>query len=467
MPDRPNILWICTDQQRWDTIGCLGNDRIDTPNIDRLAAEGVAFTHAFAQCPVCTPSRASFLTGMYPGSVRACMNGNDYWAGAAPLLPRLLADAGYDCGLSGKLHLAGAQGRIEPRGDDGYRVFHWSHDSIDRWEEGHEYADWLKGQGHDLGAFNEAPETMPPELHQTSWCADRAIDFIREERDGPWMFSVNPFDPHPPFDPPGEYLRRYDPDSLPGPLWRDSDVDAHRPFAGVDGFAEPPLPPAELGGRRIKAAYYAMIELIDHNVGRLLDALEEAGQRDDTIVIFTSDHGELLGDHGFHTNKGCAFFEASVRVPLILSWPGRFHGGRVSDALVELIDLAPTLLEHAGVERPPRMQGTSLNGLLEGTADEHRDRVHCEYFRDQTLSPHLRPTFEGSYATMIRDRRYKLIVHHNRNTGRLYDLQEDPGEFDNRWDDPRLAGVKAELMLASFNRLALSVDVGPRPTTGF
>ena len=111
MPDRPNILWICTDQQRWDTIHCLGNDRINTPNIDRLAAAGVAFTHAFAQCPVCTPSRASFLTGMSPGSVHACMNGNDHWAGAAPLLPRLLADAGYDCGLSGKLHLAAA-----PRG---------------------------------------------------------------------------------------------------------------------------------------------------------------------------------------------------------------------------------------------------------------------------------------------------------------------------------------------------------------
>ena len=142
---RPNILWICTDQQRYDTIGALGNEHIRTPNIDRLVGEGTAFTHAFCQSPICTPSRASFLTGMYPSSVHGCTNGNAYWAGTAPLVTKLLADAAsYDCGLAGKLHLAGAHGRIEPRGSDGYRVFHWSHDSRDQWPEGHAYADWVR-----------------------------------------------------------------------------------------------------------------------------------------------------------------------------------------------------------------------------------------------------------------------------------------------------------------------------------
>ena len=164
---RPNILWICTDQQRYDTIGALGNDHINTPNIDRLVQEGVAFTHAYCQNPICTPSRASFLTGMYPSSVHACMNGNDYWADAAPLVTRLLSDAGYDCGLAGKLHLAGAADRIEPRGDDGYRVFDWSHQPIDGWPEGHAYADRLRDQGSGsrsrLGRSHGHPTPSSPD----------------------------------------------------------------------------------------------------------------------------------------------------------------------------------------------------------------------------------------------------------------------------------------------------------------
>jgi len=123
---RPNILWICTDQQRWDTIHALGNPHIRTPNIDRLVSEGVSFTRTYCQSPICTPSRASFLTGLYPSSVHNCGNGNERWSEGAPLLPKLLKDAGYDCGLAGKLHLAGCQGRVEPRPkDDGYRVFKW------------------------------------------------------------------------------------------------------------------------------------------------------------------------------------------------------------------------------------------------------------------------------------------------------------------------------------------------------
>ena len=128
---KPNILWICTDQQRFDTIASLENPHIRTPRIDGLVASGLAFTHAYCQSPICTPSRSSFLTGMYPSSVHGCANGNDYWDDSAPLVTRLLADAGYDCGLAGKLHLAGAHGRVEPRGDDGYRVFKWSHDPRD------------------------------------------------------------------------------------------------------------------------------------------------------------------------------------------------------------------------------------------------------------------------------------------------------------------------------------------------
>ena len=457
---KPNILWICTDQQRYDTIHALGNEHIHTPNIDRLVREGVAFTHAFCQSPVCTPSRASFLTGMYPGSVHGCMNGNERWAEAAPLVTKLLADAGVDCGLSGKLHLAGAQDRVEPRPqDDGYRVFHWSHGSSTEWEPGqHDWADWLRSQGHEQREFLEDPENFPPELHQTAWCTDRAIEHI-ESADKPWLMSVNIFDPHVPFDPPSSYMQRYDPAALPGPLFRDSDLQAQTALAGID-FQNPVRRPEEFNARHIQAAYYAMIELIDDNLGRMLDALERTGQRENTLIIFTSDHGEMLGDHGL-VAKGCRFYEGLVRVPLIFSWPGHIESGLVSDALVELLDIAPTLLDIHDLPAPARMQGRSLLPILRGEADpaQHRDFVRCEFY--SALNSIERDRFSCSYATMLRDRRYKLVVYHGYEPGELFDLEEDPGEFNNLWDDVDYRDLRHELMKRSFDALALAVDVGP------
>ena len=405
--ERPNILWFCTDQQRFDTINALGNPHINTPNLDRLVAEGVAFTHAFCQSPICTPSRASFLTGRYPANVRGCMNGNEEWGEGAPLVTALLADSGYDCGLSGKFHLAGAHGREEPRPeDDGYRVFHWSHDPQDRYPSGHAYADWLAAQGYSLRDLREDPASIPPELHQTTWCTDRAIDFLSEKRrKGPWLMSVNVFDPHSPFDPPQEYRDRYDASKLPSPLFRQSDLDTQLSIPG--DFQNEARPPQDFNAQDIIASYYAMIELIDDNIGRLVAALEETEQRENTVIIFTSDHGETLGDHGLLL-KGCRFNEGLVRVPLIISWPGHFPvqeepvledisadedsngeendevedspadapedntppapAGFVSDALVELVDIAPTLLELAGLSLPHGMQGRSLLPILGGEA---------------------------------------------------------------------------------------------------
>ena len=143
---RPNILWICTDQQRYDTIGALGNPHVDTPNIDRLIAEGFAFTHAYCQSPICTPSRTSFLTGQYASAVHVNGNGNSHFPDAPPLVTKILTDNGYDCGLIGKLHLSSAHGRIEKRVDDGYRYWQYSHAPRDDWETGHDYADWVRSK---------------------------------------------------------------------------------------------------------------------------------------------------------------------------------------------------------------------------------------------------------------------------------------------------------------------------------
>ena len=154
----PNILWVCTDQQRYDTIGALGNPFVSTPNIDSLVAEGVAFTHAYCQSPICTPESGKFSHRYVPERKHSAnRNGNDFFPDAYPLVTRTLADIGYDCGLIGKLHLASAYRRIEPRTDDGYRYWQYSHAPRDNWKHGHDYADWVRSKGYILGEFEPKP----------------------------------------------------------------------------------------------------------------------------------------------------------------------------------------------------------------------------------------------------------------------------------------------------------------------
>lgn len=481
---RPNILWFCSDQQRWDTIGALGNPHVRTPHLDRLVAEGVAFTRAYVQSPICTPSRASFLTGRYPASHHVHRNGNAYFPSQEVLVTRLLADAGYDCGLAGKLHLSAAH-TFETRPDDGYRVFHWSQNPLPKFPRGHAYAEWLEREKGvdpkelyaDTAMF--AGPGVPAELHQTTWCAEMAVRFLSEKRDGPWLMSVNPFDPHPPFDPPPEFLARYDPESLPWPLFRDSDVAHQALFRdlaqqtpdALDIFGPPPSasagrksdrpgqvpnePPTSFDARYVKAAYYAQIELLDEALGRIVAALEATGQRDDTLIVFHSDHGEAMGDHGL-LYKGCRFFEGLVRVPLILSWPGRFRPGLRSDALVELVDLAPTLLEAAGLPVPAAMQGRALTGIATGIAEPSRHKAHvlCEYKEAQASLP---PT----HASMYCDGRYKSCVYVGHPVSELYDLEADPGEFENLALRQDLRDLREAVTRRHLDAVLASSSAGP------
>lgn len=458
---RPNILWYCTDQQRFDTIGALGNAYVRTPTIDKLVKEGVAFTHAYCQSPICTPSRSSFMTGMYSSRVHNTRNGNDTFPNDPPVISKLIADSGYTCGMIGKFHLQSSGYRTEPRIDDGFSYWQFSHAPRDDWEEGHHYADWVRIRGGDLNAMRESPERVPTEFHQTTWASDCAIEFINQQsNERPWLLNMNIYDPHPPFIPPKSYADQFDPEEMPGPYFKESDLQQQAKLASLD-FQDEVKTPQEHDAKRKQADYYAMIAQIDDQFARILQALDESGQRENTVIIFTSDHGETLGDHGL-MYKGCRFYEGLVRVPLIFHAPARFQKNLRSDALVELLDMSATILELAGVEQPDYFQGNSLLPIIEGdaSAEHHRDFVRCEYF--DSLDPHFTGG-TGSFGTMHRTNRYKLCMYHDKDLGELYDLQEDPWEFNDLWDSPDHQQIKHQLIYESFNaHVCLTTDVGSK-----
>ncbi|HXE10877.1 MAG TPA: sulfatase-like hydrolase/transferase [Bryobacteraceae bacterium] len=464
--EMPNVLWICVDQCRYDTIEGLNNPYIHTPNLRRLMAEGVAFTNYAVQCPICSPSRAAFLTGRYPHTTGLRGNGQRIRP-SERLVTKILADAGYACGLAGKLHLSPCEGgRIEDRIDDGYGFFQWSHDLSDQWPTANMWRVWLREQGVTWPV--PPPHTpvwgvpIDSKYTQTEWCADKAIQFIQQERGySPWLMSVNIFQPHSPFLPTEEYLNRYDPAQMPLPKYREGELATKSSYARTDhraayggrslSFADTD----DLTHRRITAAYFAMIEQADHAVGRMLDALQKTGQDQNTIVIYSSDHGEMLGDHGIYL-KGPYFYEPLIRVPLIIRWPKGYKAGLKVDALVEEVDLAPTLLEAAGIPIPFRMQGRPLTNLLKGETSTHRGSIYSEFYNSNfQYSP-------PPWATMVRTERYKLSVYHSLGGwGELYDLKKDPSEFDNLWDNRSAGNIKAEMQALMIARMSETVDPHP------
>jgi arylsulfatase A-like enzyme len=472
---RPNILWICSDQQRFDTLGCYGNPFVRTPNLDGLAENGTLFERCYSQSPFCTPSRASFLTGRYPQTTRTRQNGQSIPADEV-LMTRMLAEAGYACGLSGKLHISACDPKVCPtterRIDDGYREFHWSHHTEPDWPS-NDYNRWLAARGTSFKTSpcegsNYVEIGMPVEHHQTTWCAEEAIKFMEAAGSSgrPWLFSVNTFDPHQPFDPPADYLRRYlgRLDEIPLPNYAPGELSDKPIFQQTDhcgAYNEPGYlafdDMSDTDHRMVRAAYWTMVDLIDEQVGRMLDALEQTGQAANTIVIFMSDHGEMLGDHGIYL-KGPYFYEPLIHVPLIISYPPVVLAGRRSRAMVELVDLAQTLLDAAGLPHHPGMQGRSIWPMLTGRADphRHRDDVYCESYN--AIPTHTDPV---AHATMVRTDRYKLVAVHGMDGGELYDLDKDPDETTNRWGDPAYESAKLMLLKRLCDRMAWTADPLP------
>jgi len=486
-----NIVWFCTDQQRFDTISGFGNGCIKTPNIDRLMEEGVSFSRAYTQAPICTPSRACFLTGRYPRSTRATFNGNDHFSKDETLVTKIFADHGWNCGLVGKLHLAGAKDHMENRTEDGYEMFKWSHHPQNDWEEGIDaYQTWLRSKGvkwedaykgchwdntnkhtehlaeKNAGYLKAVYEEgfqpfvgIEAQYHQTTWCVEEAIGFIEDNQDHNWLISINPFDPHHPIDPPPEFQSRIDAEDMKLPLWREGELDNKPPFhkkdymqGAMDGRCHSIIGMSDEQKQQNTRDYYAQIELIDQQFGRLMNYLDQKGLRENTIVIYMTDHGELDGDHGNYY-KGPYFYESLVHVPLIISCPGTILQNVKRRALVELVDLAPTLLELNGIEIPDYMQGKSFKTLLtdDEAKDAHKNSVYTEYY--DCL---CQVGYSGIFATMYYDGRFKIVNHHGHDYGELYDHAVDPNEFHNLWYDEKYRDLKHELIKKNFDQMVLN-----------
>ncbi|MCA8997385.1 MAG: sulfatase-like hydrolase/transferase [Planctomycetaceae bacterium] len=402
------------------------------------------------------------MTGLYPSRLHNTRNGNESFPQVPPLITKLIAESGYTCGMIGKFHLQSSGHRTEPRLDDGFTYWRFSHAPRDDWPQGHDYAEWVRVRGGDLNALRDSPDRVPTELHQTTWASDCAIEFLQQQRQSeqPWLLNLNIYDPHPPFIPPRSYAEQFDPALMPGPHFRLEDLAHQAKLANVD-FQDRVCTPEEHDAFRKQADYYAMIAQIDDQLARILESLDETEQRENTVVLLTSDHGESLGDHGL-MYKGCRFYEGLVRVPLIFQWPKRIVAGQRSSALVELLDMSATILELAGLRVPDYHQGRSLLPILKGESDSssHRDFVRCEYF-DALASEFTGGC--GSFATMYRDHRYKLSVYHDQQLGELYDLVSDPWEFQDLWGNPAFNETKHRLIWESFNsHVVLTTDVGSR-----
>lgn len=421
---------------------------VRTPNLDRLAGEGVRFAQAATVSPVCMPARASFITGLYPHNHNMWTNRGELPAGDETLF-HYLQRAGYFTAYIGKshyyehkagLHLSRREdymralgleyvhettGPRAARATDSYLTDEWREKGLlDLFRQ--DYAERRSGK------IVVRPSPLPVEDFMDGYIGRRAVEFVQNYQDPrPVCLFVGFAGPHDPWDAPGKYATMYDPDQTPPPIpispRRSALPDAIRdkPDFGIEeGLTADAI-------RLIRANYYGKISFIDQWCGEILNAFANRGWLDDLFVIFWSDHGEMAGDHGrLHKST---FYESSVRVPLVLRWPERIAAGGVSDALVEIIDVMPTILEAAGAGPSARCLGRTLWPVLVDPACEHRANTISEIL------------YHGVRNVMIRDRRYKYAVDQRGLGFMLYDLAGDPDEQDNLIGRPEANGLEHDM----------------------
>jgi arylsulfatase len=449
----PNIIFIITDQQRYDTIGALGFDYVDTPNLDRLAEEGVRFTGCHVTAASCAPARASLFKGYYPHTTGILRNA-DTWQRS---WIELLNDAGYHCTNIGKMHTwpfetgLGFDERYVVENKDRYLEGRYY---FDEWDKALRFRGLIKQQRElyrklpdyreRLGAFDWE---LPEDAHPDNFVGDLASWWIESfPKTEPLFLEIGFPGPHPPYDPVPRYAQPYlkkelpllevtqaELDNQPPPL---RELRLHNHQVDHDSVVLD-LDPTREQRHRQRAYYLANVTMIDEKVGQIMTALEEKGYLENAIVVFTSDHGDCLTDHG-HSQKW-TMYDQITRVPLIVWSRGQFGGGREVSALCQQMDLGPTILELAGVPVPGSLEATTLLPALQDSGWKGRDYVYAEQAGDGTLTG-------CKFMTMVRNKDWKLVHFLDAPYGQLFELRNDPTEIDNRWSDANAEQAKSELL---------------------
>jgi choline-sulfatase len=458
-PSRPNILLLLGDDHAAYTLGCYGSRVARTPNLDRLAAQGALFTRAYCNSPVCTPSRQSLLTGRLPHATGVTLLTTPL-ADKELTLAEVLKAAGYDTAAIGKMHFNSAlQHGFDRRLDlPEQRARLRANPPLSLPADVKTTGPWRPFKDPARVWLNSECRPQPAREADmdATFFAEEAVKFLRQPRERPFFLIVSFYQPHSPFQFPVEYAGRFDP------------KDMITPRPGPEDAAQVPLIFRDLTDaekRGIAAAYHTAAAFLDANVGRVLAALEASGQATNTLVIYTGDNGYHLGHHG-RFEKHCGY-EPAVRVPLLARWPGRVKPGTTVEALVELVDLFPTITAACGVGDPPDRHGRSLLPLLLGRTKRHRDHVVSQYHENE--------------EAMVRTDRWKLIyctgrrarqdgyLTDNPTPGRyvkLFDEVNDPDEWVNLAADPRHARQVAQLKRLLLDRLEATANANARAPRG-
>lgn len=427
---RYNLLFLMSDQHQRAASGCYGHKAVKTPNIDRIAKRGLRFESAYCPAPVCVPSRGSLITGQYAHKHGAKIL-QDALPEEIPTIAHFFRERGYATGAIGKMHFVdeSRQHGFDTRRNE--KMFHDRQTPEQR----------AKFRGDAGGIEGEASKAAADEF-EDAWFARESVEFLRQNRNRPFCLWSSFVQPHTPFRPARQYFDLYDPAQLQLPPRPANDLEGGFPGHLIRAKERGWYQQSQESARRSLAGYYGNVSQMDANVGLVFDTLCELGLDKNTVVVYTSDHGEMAGAHRSWTKH--SMFEESVGVPLIVCLPtGEGANGRNSQ-IVEQIDLFPTLTELCGLGPVKGLHGRSFAGLLHGKRTEKREFAYCEYWFCRSVFTRDDRYVGKTPLLMVRTDRWKLN-YLDWDRCELYDVLNDPGEFHNRIGDTGLSGVVREL----------------------